>query len=85
MSVARLMQTVMAETHLLPLANVTVFTEPLTNQEETEVIAFLAERPLHTVCMAGLIRDNGLESILCLPEFRMAAGGRCADRTCNSN
>ncbi len=64
MSVARLMQTVMAETHLLPSANVTVFTEPLTNQEETEVIAFLAERPLHTVCMAGLIRDNGLESIL---------------------
>ena len=64
MSVARLMQTVMAETHLLPLANVTVFTEPLTNQEQTEVIAFLAERPLHTVCMAGLIRDNGLENIL---------------------
>jgi uncharacterized protein len=64
MSVAQLMHTVMAETPLLPLASVTVFTELLTSQEETEVIAFLAERPLHTVCMAGFIRDNGLESPL---------------------
>ena len=64
MSVAELMHTVMAETPLLPLADVTVFTEPLTNQSETEVMAFLAERPLHTVCMAGFIRDNGLESPL---------------------
>ena len=64
MSVAQLMRTVMAETQLLPLANVSVFTEPLTDNEETEVIAFLAERPLHTVCMAGFIRDNGLDSPL---------------------
>ena len=35
---------------------------PLTNEEQAEVLAFLAERPLHTVVMAGHIRDNGLES-----------------------
>ena len=34
----------------------------LTNEHESEVLAFLAERPLHTVVMAGHIRDNGLES-----------------------
>jgi predicted GNAT family acetyltransferase len=34
----------------------------LTNSHEGEVLAFLAERPLHTVVMAGHIRDNGLES-----------------------
>jgi predicted GNAT family acetyltransferase len=27
-----------------------------------EVVAFLSERPIHTVCMLGLIRDNGLVS-----------------------
>src|SRR6266478_1756701 len=30
--------------------------------QESEVLAFLAENPLHTVVMAGHIRDNGLES-----------------------
>ena len=30
--------------------------------KESEVLAFLAERPLHTFVMAGHIRDNGLES-----------------------
>lgn len=35
---------------------------PLTNQDRAEVLSFLAERPLHTVVMAGHIRDNGLES-----------------------
>ena len=34
----------------------------LTNRHEREVLAFLAERPLHAVVMAGHIRDNGLES-----------------------
>jgi predicted GNAT family acetyltransferase len=45
--------------------------------EETEVLAFLAVRPLHTVIMAGLIRDNGLESDLNRGTFhacRNAAG-----------
>jgi hypothetical protein len=31
---------------------------------EDEVLAFLAERPIHTVIMAGFIRDNGLVSPL---------------------
>src|ERR1043165_8912339 len=36
---------------------------PLTEaHSEAEVLAFLAERPVRTVVMAGLIRDNGLES-----------------------
>jgi ribosomal protein S18 acetylase RimI-like enzyme len=36
---------------------------PLTERDsEREVLAFLAERPVHTVVMSGLIRDNGLES-----------------------
>lgn len=30
--------------------------------DEREVLDFLAERPVHTVVMAGLIRDNGFES-----------------------
>jgi GNAT superfamily N-acetyltransferase len=34
----------------------------LTNESETEVLSFLAERPLHTVTMTGFIRDNGLVS-----------------------
>jgi uncharacterized protein len=36
---------------------------PLTERDsEREVLAFLAERPVHTVVMSGLVRDNGLES-----------------------
>ena len=34
----------------------------LTNKAEAEVLAFLAERPLHTFVMAGHIRDNQIES-----------------------
>ena len=34
----------------------------LANETEAEVLKFLAERPLHTVVMAGLICDNGMES-----------------------
>lgn len=34
----------------------------LTKEEEVEVLAFLALRPVHTVFMAGFIRDNGLVS-----------------------
>ena len=37
-------------------------TTRLTNQNAPHVLSFLAERPLHTVVMAGLIRDNGIES-----------------------
>src|SRR6266550_1889809 len=34
----------------------------LASGQEAEVLNFLARRPLHTVIMAGLIRDNGLVS-----------------------
>ena len=34
----------------------------LTSEAETEVLNFLAKRPLHTVIMTGFIRDNGLVS-----------------------
>ena len=36
--------------------------EELTEEDEAEVLSFLAQRPLDTVFMAGLIRDNGLVS-----------------------
>jgi uncharacterized protein len=64
MSAAELMSTVMNETQYLPTAEVTVSVTELTNQDRNEVLAFLAERPIHTVCMVGFIRDNGLESQL---------------------
>jgi uncharacterized protein len=38
--------------------------EPLSAGDAGEVLAFLAARPLHTVNMAGLIRDNGVTSPL---------------------
>lgn len=37
---------------------------PLRETEKTEALSFLAQRPLHTVCMASFIRDNGVESPL---------------------
>jgi predicted GNAT family acetyltransferase len=37
---------------------------PLDGRHQAEVLAFLARRPIHTVVMAGMIRDNGLESSL---------------------
>lgn len=36
--------------------------EELSKDEATEVLDFLAERPMHTVFMSSLIRDNGLVS-----------------------
>ncbi len=38
--------------------------ERLASGHEGEVLAFLAKRPIHTVIMAGMIRDNGLMSPL---------------------
>src|SRR5687767_9177028 len=37
-------------------------TEELTDDDQVEILAFLAARPLHTVIMAGHIRDNGVVS-----------------------
>ncbi|HEX8337305.1 MAG TPA: GNAT family N-acetyltransferase [Pyrinomonadaceae bacterium] len=42
--------------------NAPPFTGPLSAGDTPEVLAFLAGRPLHTVNMAGLVRDNGLVS-----------------------
>jgi len=61
-SLNRLMTEVMAETPFLPEAAVTVAVAELTENDRNEVLAFLAERPIQTVCMAGYIRDNGLVS-----------------------
>lgn len=34
----------------------------LGREDEAEVLAFLARRPVETICMAGLVYDNGLDS-----------------------
>jgi len=61
-SLNALMNVVMAEMPYLPEADVTVDVIELTEDNRNEVLAFLAERPVHTVCLAGFIRDNGLVS-----------------------
>ncbi len=38
--------------------------ESLTDAHKAEVLAFLAERPLHTVYLSGFILDNGVVSLL---------------------
>lgn len=38
--------------------------ELLTDEHKAEVLAFLAERPLHTVYLSGFILDNGVVSLL---------------------
>ncbi len=45
-----------------PFGQGSVTVEMLTAEEETEVLAFLAERPIHTFGMAGFIRSNGIVS-----------------------
>ncbi len=62
MSLEVLMREVMAATPYLPPSELSVTTEELREEHTAEVVSFLLERPLHTVCMAGLIRDNGLVS-----------------------
>jgi len=57
-----LMTNMMAETPYQPEANVTVNLIELTEEDSNEVLAFLSERPIHTVCLVGFIRDNGLVS-----------------------
>ncbi|HVF30639.1 MAG TPA: GNAT family N-acetyltransferase [Pyrinomonadaceae bacterium] len=41
----------------------------LKNENEAELLAFLAARPVHTVAMASFVRDNGIESPLNRGEF----------------
>jgi predicted GNAT family acetyltransferase len=62
MSLEQMMHTVMEETAYLPEPDVTLTVSELAETETNEVLSFLSERPVHTVCMAGLIRDNGLQS-----------------------
>lgn len=62
MSVEHMMHTVMEETAYLPQPDVTLTTNELVETETNEVLAFLSERPIHTICMTGMIRDNGLVS-----------------------
>ena len=50
--------------HQLPVADSLLSLHPLTPGQEAEVLSFLGNRPIHTVVMAGHIRDNGLESLL---------------------
>ncbi|HEX8748857.1 MAG TPA: GNAT family N-acetyltransferase [Pyrinomonadaceae bacterium] len=68
----------MSSTHLIPGVEANASTllslqqsgaEPacidaLTDRDRTEVLSFLSLRPIHTVFMAGLILDNGLDSPL---------------------
>jgi ribosomal protein S18 acetylase RimI-like enzyme len=61
-SLNSLMTAVMEGTPYLPEPDVTVSIVELTEADRNEVLAFLAEKPIHTVCMAGFIRDNGLVS-----------------------
>lgn len=62
MSVATLMEGVMTQTQFLPAVSEEVTTRALAESEREEALSFLAERAVHTVCMAGLIRDNGIVS-----------------------
>ena len=62
MSIEQIMHTVMEETAYLPPPDVTLTVSELTEAETNEVVGFLAERPIHTIIMMGLIRDNGLVS-----------------------
>ena len=45
-----------------PVRSDSLTVEHLTDEHEAEALAFLGARPLHTVVMAGFIRDNGLDS-----------------------
>jgi hypothetical protein len=52
----------MAESAYLPEPGLEASVAELTERDRAEVLALLAERPIHTVGMAGLIRDNGVVS-----------------------
>jgi len=49
--------------------------EKLANGQEREVLAFLNARPLHTVSLASLIRDNGIDSPLNRGSFYACRNG----------
>lgn len=45
-------------------AQQTLMIEPLSEYDQQEALRFLAERPSHTVFIAGMIRDNGIVNSL---------------------
>jgi len=49
MSVAALINSLEIETRYLPIAEGSIGVEALANPSEKEVLAFLSERPIHTV------------------------------------
>jgi L-amino acid N-acyltransferase YncA len=62
MSLDKMVRSVMEEAAYLPQPDLKLTVGELVDAETTEVLAFLAERPIHTICMTGMIRDNGLVS-----------------------
>ena len=50
--------------HLVEPSLDSVSVQQLSEEHREEVLSFLSERPLHTVIMAGWIRDNGIVSPL---------------------
>ncbi|MDQ3804829.1 MAG: GNAT family N-acetyltransferase [Acidobacteriota bacterium] len=62
MSVATFIDSVMAESAHLPAPEMAATVSELTERDRAEVLALLSERPVHTVGMVGLIRDNGIVS-----------------------
>jgi predicted GNAT family acetyltransferase len=64
MSIAQSMLSVMEGSAHLPDSHVTLSVTPIANSQRNEVLSFLAERPVHTVIMAGMIRDNGFDTKL---------------------
>jgi uncharacterized protein len=64
MSLEQTIQKVMGENQYLPLPETKLTVTELTEVETNEVITFLSERPIHTICLLGMIRDNGLQSEL---------------------
>jgi uncharacterized protein len=58
-----------AESHSLVPVFSPVAVQPLSAKHEAEVIEFLSQRPIHTVAMQSMIRDNGLVNSLNRGQF----------------
>ncbi|MFN0141610.1 MAG: GNAT family N-acetyltransferase [Pyrinomonadaceae bacterium] len=69
MSQQQMMHTVMGPTAILPVPALALTVKKLVEEERAEVMGFLAERPIHTVIMMGMIRDNGLVNELNRGDF----------------
>ncbi|HJQ68262.1 MAG TPA: GNAT family N-acetyltransferase [Blastocatellia bacterium] len=59
----------------IPVVSNQVTVSPLTDDQKAEVLDFLSARPLHTVFLAGFIRDNGMVSPLNRGAFYAARNG----------